>query len=49
MRRDNVATCRNGFRERGALDHLSVWASHGYDLLGRLSEKCESMPFSCVV
>jgi len=38
---------RNGFRERGAI--LVFGAPHKCDLLGRLSEKRESMPFLCVV
>ena len=40
---------RDGFRERGALSHLSFGDPSICDLFGRLSEKLESMPLACVV
>jgi len=39
---------RDGFRERGALGHLSFGAPSRCDQFGRLSEKRENMPLPCV-
>jgi len=39
---------RDGFRERGALGHLSFGAPSRCDLFGRLSEKRESMTLLCI-
>jgi len=36
-------TVRDGFRERGALDHLSFGVPPKCDLFGRLCEKRESL------
>ena len=40
---------RDGFKERGALGHLSFGAPRKCDLFGRLSEKHKSMTLSWVV
>jgi len=40
-------SARDGFRERGALGHLSFGAPRKCDLFGRLCEKREVCP-SCV-
>jgi len=42
-------TSRDGFRERGAVDHLSFGAPRKCDLFGRLSENRKSMSLLCVV
>jgi len=44
----SVVGPRDGFRERGALGHLSFGAPSRCDLSGCLSEKCERMPLLCV-
>jgi len=44
----HVGSPRDGFRERGALGHLRFGAPSRCDLFGRLSEKRERIPLSCV-
>ena len=49
QKRQRIHLCRDGFRERGDLGHLSFWGARKCDLFGHLCEKRESMPLFCVV